>query len=129
MACASWKLRASASSASPVMPGMRWSETTTAMSGSARRMSSASSGLAEVSAVIAALNRGGIIGYVAKPWDPTLLRATVRNAYIQEAAQQGPLGGEIAAEAAALIGVAHRGAQQRRMRRPYCSPATPTSRR
>ena len=36
---------------------------------------------------------------------------------IQEAAQQGPLGGEIAAEAVALIGVAHRGAQQRRIPR------------
>ncbi|MGU3539071.1 response regulator [Methylobacterium sp. A54F] len=38
-------------------------------------------GYADITAVIAALNRGGIIGYVTKPWDATLLRSTLRNAF------------------------------------------------
>ncbi|KQQ31723.1 histidine kinase [Methylobacterium sp. Leaf123] len=57
-------------------------------------------GYADISAVIAALNRGGIIGYVAKPWDPTLLRATVRNAY-----ERHRLGRDLATERALLRGL------------------------
>ncbi|MEH3119246.1 MAG: response regulator [Methylorubrum populi] len=57
-------------------------------------------GYADISAVIAALNRGGIIGYVAKPWDPTLLRATVRNAY-----DRHRLGRDLATERALLRGL------------------------
>ncbi|HJE25897.1 MAG TPA: response regulator [Methylorubrum populi] len=57
-------------------------------------------GYADISAVIAALNRGGIIGYVAKPWDPTLLRATVRNAY-----ERHRLGRDLATERALLHGL------------------------
>ncbi|GBU19723.1 MULTISPECIES: response regulator [Methylobacterium] len=57
-------------------------------------------GYADISAVIAALNRGGIIGYVAKPWDAALLRATVRNAFDRHA-----LGRDLATERALLLGL------------------------
>ena len=57
-------------------------------------------GYADISAVIAALNRGGIIGYVAKPWDATLLRATVRNAF-----DRHRLGRDLATERALLLGL------------------------
>ena len=38
-------------------------------------------GYADITAVIAALNRGGIVGYVTKPWDASLLLSTVRQAF------------------------------------------------
>ena len=57
-------------------------------------------GYADITAVIAALNRGGIIGYVTKPWDPTLLRGTVRNAF-----ERHRLGRELATERALLRGL------------------------
>ncbi|GLS42173.1 response regulator [Methylobacterium brachythecii] len=58
------------------------------------------SGYADMSAVIAALNKGGIIGYVTKPWDPVLLRATVRNAY-----ERHRLARDLATERALLRGL------------------------
>ncbi|GEP10153.1 response regulator [Methylobacterium gnaphalii] len=58
------------------------------------------SGYADMSAVIAALNEGGIIGYVTKPWDPTLLRSTVRNAY-----ERHRLARDLATERALLRGL------------------------
>lgn len=57
-------------------------------------------GYADISAVIAALNRGGIIGYVTKPWDSALLRTTVRNAY-----ERHRLGRDLATERALLHGL------------------------
>ena len=82
------------------MPGM----TGDALLAEARRFHEAQAilltGYADISAVIAALNRGGIIGYVAKPWDPTLLRATVRNAY-----ERHRLGRDLATERALLRGL------------------------
>ncbi len=57
-------------------------------------------GYADISAVIAALNKGGIIGYVTKPWDSTLLRATVRNAY-----ERHRLARDLATERALLHGL------------------------
>ncbi|WP_430911869.1 response regulator [Methylobacterium sp. sgz302541] len=57
-------------------------------------------GYADISAVIAALNRGGIIGYVTKPWDAALLRATVRNAF-----DRHRLGRDLATERALLRGL------------------------
>ncbi|MCE4223830.1 response regulator [Methylobacterium sp. C25] len=58
------------------------------------------SGYADMSAVIAALNKGGIIGYVTKPWDAVLLRATVRNAY-----ERHRLARDLATERALLRGL------------------------
>ncbi|WP_238182670.1 response regulator [Methylobacterium trifolii] len=57
-------------------------------------------GYADITAVIAALNRGGIIGYVTKPWDPALLRGTVRNAL-----ERHSLGRDLATERALLLGL------------------------
>ena len=50
--------------------------------------------------MIAALNRGGIIGYVTKPWDAALLRATVRNAFDRHG-----LGRDLGTERALLLGL------------------------
>lgn len=38
-------------------------------------------GYADLGAVVGAVNRGGIIGYVAKPWDPDTLRSMVIGAH------------------------------------------------
>lgn len=57
-------------------------------------------GYADLSAVVAALNRGGISGYVTKPWDPILLRSTVQNAY-----ERHRLARELATERALLLGL------------------------
>ena len=57
-------------------------------------------GYADITAVIAALNRGGITGYVTKPWDAVLLRSTVRNAF-----ERHGLGRELATERALLLGL------------------------
>ncbi|GJD87592.1 Sensor histidine kinase RcsC [Methylobacterium hispanicum] len=57
-------------------------------------------GYADITAVIAALNRGGIIGYVTKPWDAGLLRGTVRTAF-----ERHSLGRELATERALLRGL------------------------
>ncbi|MEN3953211.1 response regulator [Iodidimonas sp. SYSU 1G8] len=38
-------------------------------------------GYADIEAVAAAVNRGGIVGYAPKPWDPAVLRAMVGGAY------------------------------------------------
>ncbi|WP_375453512.1 response regulator [uncultured Methylobacterium sp.] len=57
-------------------------------------------GYADITAVIGALNRGGIIGYVTKPWDADLLLGTVRNAFERHA-----LGRELATERALLRGL------------------------
>ena len=46
-------------------------------------------GYADITAVIAALNRGGIVGYVTKPWDAGLLRSTVRQAFERAPARPG----------------------------------------
>nr|WP_198157657.1 response regulator [Methylobacterium nodulans] len=63
------------------MPGM----TGDALLSRAREISDAQAilltGYADLSAVTSALNRGGITGYVTKPWDPVLLRGTVRAAF------------------------------------------------
>lgn len=52
--------------------------------GQARGMSEAEAilltGYADLSSVTAALNKGGIVGYAAKPWDPEALRAMVSSA-------------------------------------------------
>ncbi|MDP3384830.1 MAG: response regulator [Phenylobacterium sp.] len=52
--------------------------------GQARRLSEAEAilltGYADLSSVTAALNKGGIVGYAAKPWDPEALRAMVSSA-------------------------------------------------
>ncbi|GJD81894.1 hypothetical protein GCM10007886_47560 [Methylobacterium gregans] len=57
-------------------------------------------GYADITAVIAALNRGGIIGYVTKPWDAGLLRGTVRTAF-----DRHRLGRDLATERALLRGL------------------------
>jgi PAS domain S-box-containing protein len=57
-------------------------------------------GYADITAVIAALNRGGIGGYVTKPWDPGLLRSTVRQAF-----ERHRLGRDLATERALLRGL------------------------
>ena len=57
-------------------------------------------GYADITAVIAALNRGGIVGYVTKPWDPGLLRGTVAQAY-----ERHRLGRDLATERALLRGL------------------------
>ncbi|WP_128564584.1 response regulator [Methylobacterium crusticola] len=57
-------------------------------------------GYADISAVVSALNRGGITGYVTKPWDPALLRNTVRGAY-----ERHRLAHELATERALLRGL------------------------
>ncbi|WP_336487240.1 response regulator [Methylobacterium nigriterrae] len=57
-------------------------------------------GYADITAVIAALNRGGITGYVTKPWDAVLLRSTVRNAF-----ERHRLGRDLATERALLLGL------------------------
>ncbi|MCB4801167.1 response regulator [Methylobacterium brachiatum] len=57
-------------------------------------------GYADITAVIAALNRGGIVGYVTKPWDASLLRSTVRQAF-----ERHRLGRDLATERALLRGL------------------------
>ncbi|CAA2104840.1 Blue-light-activated protein [Methylobacterium bullatum] len=57
-------------------------------------------GYADMSAVVAALNRGGITGYVTKPWDPVLLRSTIRQAF-----ERHSLARELATERALLLGL------------------------
>ncbi|WP_375409341.1 response regulator [uncultured Methylobacterium sp.] len=57
-------------------------------------------GYADISAVVAALNSGGITGYVTKPWDPILLRSTVRNAF-----ERHQLARDLATERALLLGL------------------------
>ncbi len=57
-------------------------------------------GYADITAVIAALNRGGIVGYVTKPWDPGILRGTVAQAY-----ERHRLGRDLATERALLRGL------------------------
>jgi PAS domain S-box-containing protein len=57
-------------------------------------------GYADITAVIAALNRGGIVGYVTKPWDPGILRGTVAQAY-----ERHCLGRDLAIERALLRGL------------------------
>ncbi|WP_375462774.1 response regulator [uncultured Methylobacterium sp.] len=57
-------------------------------------------GYADITAVIGALNRGGIIGYVTKPWDAALLLGTVRNAF-----ERHRLGRDLATERALLLGL------------------------
>ncbi len=50
--------------------------------------------------MIGALNRGGIVGYVTKPWDAGLLRSTVRQAF-----ERHRLGRDLATERALLRGL------------------------
>jgi PAS domain S-box-containing protein len=57
-------------------------------------------GYADITAVIAALNRGGIVGYVTKPWDPGILRGTVAQAF-----ERHCLGRDLATERALLRGL------------------------
>ncbi|WP_342110178.1 response regulator [Methylobacterium sp. SI9] len=57
-------------------------------------------GYADITAVIGALNRGGIVGYVTKPWDAGLLRSTVRQAF-----ERHRLGRDLATERALLRGL------------------------
>lgn len=57
-------------------------------------------GYADMSAVIAALNRGGITGYVTKPWDAALLRSTVGQAF-----ERHSLARDLATERALLLGL------------------------
>ena len=57
-------------------------------------------GYADITAVIGALNRGGIVGYVTKPWDEGLLRATVAQAF-----ERHRLGRELTTERALLRGL------------------------
>ncbi|GJD32020.1 Sensor histidine kinase RcsC [Methylobacterium adhaesivum] len=82
------------------MPGM----TGDAMLAQARGLHDAQAilltGYADMSAVIAALNRGGITGYATKPWDADLLRGAVRQAY-----ERHRLGRELATERALLMGL------------------------
>jgi signal transduction histidine kinase len=82
------------------MPGM----TGDAFLARARKISDASAilltGYADLSAVTAALNRGGIVGYVPKPWDTDALRAMVAGA-----ARQHLLGRELRKEQALLRGL------------------------
>ncbi|MCJ2079928.1 response regulator [Methylobacterium sp. J-090] len=82
------------------MPGM----TGDAMLAQARGMHDAQAilltGYADMSAVISALNQGGITGYATKPWDASLLRGAVRQAY-----ERHRLGRELATERALLMGL------------------------
>ncbi|NEU11170.1 response regulator [Methylobacterium sp. BTF04] len=82
------------------MPGM----TGDAMLAQARGMHDAQAilltGYADMSAVIAALNQGGITGYATKPWDATLLRNAVRQAF-----ERHRLGRDLATERALLLGL------------------------
>ncbi|WP_019904467.1 response regulator [Methylobacterium sp. 77] len=82
------------------MPGM----TGDAMLAEARAFHDAQAilltGYADMSAVIAALNRGGITGYVTKPWDPVLLRSTIRQAF-----ERHSLARDLATERALLLGL------------------------
>jgi len=82
------------------MPGM----TGDAMLAQARGMHDAQAilltGYADMSAVISALNQGGITGYATKPWDANLLRGAVRQAY-----ERHRLGRELATERALLMGL------------------------
>jgi len=62
------------------MPGMTGDE----FLGRARGLTDAEAilltGYADLGAVVGAVNRGGIVGYVAKPWDPDTLRSMVMGA-------------------------------------------------
>lgn len=82
------------------MPGM----TGDALLARARGLSDAQTilltGYADLSAVTSALNRGGITGYVTKPWDAGLLRGAVRAAY-----ERHRLGRDLATERALLRGL------------------------
>ncbi|KQO72092.1 MULTISPECIES: response regulator [unclassified Methylobacterium] len=82
------------------MPGM----TGDAMLAQARGLHDAQAilltGYADMSAVISALNQGGITGYATKPWDADLLRGAVRQAY-----ERHRLGRELATERALLMGL------------------------
>ncbi|MFH6782235.1 MULTISPECIES: response regulator [Methylobacterium] len=82
------------------MPGL----TGDALLARAREISDAQAilltGYADISAVVSALNRGGITGYVTKPWDPSLLRNAVRSAY-----ERHRLARELATERALLRGL------------------------
>ncbi|PIK72550.1 hybrid sensor histidine kinase/response regulator, partial [Methylobacterium frigidaeris] len=82
------------------MPGL----TGDALLARAREISDAQAilltGYADISAVVSALNRGGITGYVTKPWDPALLRNAVRSAY-----ERHRLARELATERALLRGL------------------------
>ncbi|SFG68740.1 response regulator [Methylobacterium gossipiicola] len=82
------------------MPGM----TGDAMLAQARGLHDAQAilltGYADMSAVIAALNQGGITGYATKPWDADLLRGVVRQAY-----ERHCLGRDLATERALLMGL------------------------
>ncbi|ACA14818.1 PAS/PAC sensor hybrid histidine kinase [Methylobacterium sp. 4-46] len=82
------------------MPGM----TGDALLARAREVSDAQAilltGYADLSAVTSALNRGGITGYVTKPWDAALLRGAVRAAY-----ERCRLGRDLATERALLRGL------------------------
>ncbi|MFE1600592.1 response regulator [Methylobacterium sp. ID0610] len=57
-------------------------------------------GYADLSAVTSALNRGGITGYVTKPWDPALLRGAIRAAF-----ERHRLARDLATERALLRGL------------------------
>jgi PAS domain S-box-containing protein len=82
------------------MPGL----TGDALLARAREISDAQTilltGYADISAVVSALNRGGITGYITKPWDPTLLRNAVRSAY-----ERHRLARDLATERALLRGL------------------------
>jgi PAS domain S-box-containing protein len=82
------------------MPGL----TGDALLARAREISDAQAilltGYADISAVVSALNRGGITGYITKPWDPALLRNAVRGAY-----ERHRLTRELATERALLRGL------------------------
>ena len=82
------------------MPGL----TGDAMLAEARKFHDAQAilltGYADMSAVIAALNQGGITGYATKPWDANLLRNTVRQAF-----ERHRLGRDLATERALLRGL------------------------
>jgi signal transduction histidine kinase len=72
--------------------------------GQARAMSDAAAilltGYADLTAVVAALNEGGIVGYASKPWEPEGLRAMVAGA-----AEQRRLRRALAREQALLRGL------------------------
>ena len=82
------------------MPGM----TGDAMLAEARKIHDAQAilltGYADMSAVVAALNQGGITGYATKPWDANLLRNTVRQAF-----ERHQIGRDLATERALLLGL------------------------
>ncbi len=82
------------------MPGL----TGDALLAQAREISDAQAilltGYADISAVVSALNRGGITGYITKPWDPALLRNAVRGAY-----ERHRLARDLATERALLRGL------------------------